>query len=168
MPFTATSSLQYGPAVLEHASQYPFEHYLALAESRPPDFVIGPAHNPYLRRWHLVRDRAAGNTYLHQILRDDDDRALHDHPWDSQSHVLAGVLREIMTDGERLLGAGTRAARSAESAHRLEVVEGPVWSLFTTGPWRREWGFHCPNGWRHWRDFTDSESGGGQIGRGCA
>ena len=26
--------------------------------------------------------------------------------------------------------------------------------------------FHCPQGWRHWRDFVD-EHDTGQVGRGC-
>ena len=47
----------------------------------------------------------------------------------------------------------------------------PAWSLFITGPVTREWGFHCPQGWRHWKDFTSyrevGEDGRGCIGRGC-
>lgn len=118
------------------------ESLITKAERRAPDFVIGPSDNPYLKRWYLKRDRQQGNIYLHQVLRDDDDRALHDHPWDSQSVVLKGVLREVMADSSRVLYAGDNASRAAEVAHRLEVVEGPVWTLFITGPWRREWGFH--------------------------
>lgn len=30
----------------------------------------------------------------------------------------------------------------------------------------REWGFACPKGWVHWRDFVDARDAG-QIGRGC-
>mgnify|MGYP000066528385 CR=1 FL=1 len=52
------------------------------------------------------------------------------------------------------------------SAHRIELVAGPVWTLFLTGPFRREWGFHCPQGWRHWRDFT-SGANGERVGKGC-
>jgi hypothetical protein len=36
-----------------------------------------------------------------------------------------------------------------------------------TGPKVREWGFLCPNGWRHWTDFLDADNPG-QPGRGCA
>jgi hypothetical protein len=79
--------------------------------SREPDFIIGDQANPYLVRWWLRRDREHGCEYLHQILRDDDDRALHDHPWPSTSIVLSGVLREIMPDGERLLTPGSITSR---------------------------------------------------------
>lgn len=42
----------------------------------------------------------------------------------------------------------------------------PVTTLFITGPKIREWGFLCPKGWRHWKDFCDS-CDHGVIGRGC-
>lgn len=134
--------------------------------SRNPDFVIGPPDDPYLVRWWLRRDREEGSIYLHCICHDDDDRALHDHPWSSTSIVLRGQLREVMPDGERILSPGDIVSRSAKDAHRLEVVDGPVWTLFITGAVEREWGFHCPNGWVHWREFTSADNKG-EIGRGC-
>ena len=134
---------------------------------RAPDEQIGPHGNRYLLRWWLRREPLRGNIYLHQVLRDDDDRALHDHPWDSTSIILRGTMKEILKGSARVLEPGSITFRDAETAHRLEVVSGPVWSLFITGPKKRDWGFHCPNGWRHWREFTDSENGGSQIGRGC-
>lgn len=135
--------------------------------NREPDIVIGEPSAPYLVRWYLRRERPEGSIYLHCIHRSDDDRALHDHPWPSTSIVLQGTLREILPDGSRLLTPGSIASRNATDAHRLEVVEGPVWTLFITGAVEREWGFHCPNGWIHWRDFTDPSSNGQQIGNGC-
>ena len=134
---------------------------------RKPDFVIGGEDNPYMRRWHLQRQADTSSIYLHQVLRDDDDRALHDHPYHSVSVVLRGVMREILPGGKsRELRAGSVVTRSAEDAHRLEVIEGPVWSLFVTGPRIREWGFHCSNGWRHWKDFVNPDDPG-QPGPGC-
>ncbi|WP_287865143.1 hypothetical protein [Achromobacter sp.] len=47
---------------------------------RPPDFVIGDAADPYLRRGWIISRNPVFNLYLHQFLRSDDDRALHDHP----------------------------------------------------------------------------------------
>lgn len=134
---------------------------------REPDVQIGPEHNRYLKRWWLRRDPAQGNVYLHQILRNDDDRALHDHPWDSTSIILRGTLREVLMEGARVLPAGSITYREADVAHRLEVIDGPVWSLFLTGPKTREWGFHCPKGWRHWTVFTDPTTDGETVGRGC-
>ncbi len=140
---------------------------LAGLGGREPDFIIGGAEDPYIRRWWLKRERESGSMYLHQIIRDDDDRALHDHPWPSTSIVLRGTLREVLPDGEsRLLKPGSITSRAAKDAHRLEVVDGPVWTLFVTGPVERSWGFHCPKGWVPWREFV-SPSDAGKVGRGC-
>jgi hypothetical protein len=57
--------------------------------------------------------------------------------------------------------------RSPRSAHRVELTTGPCWSLFITGPVIRSWGFHCQQGWRHWKEFVDQRDSG-QVGKGCA
>lgn len=138
---------------------------------RPADVSIGGERDPYLRRWWVIPRNPLFNIYLHQFLRDDDDRALHDHPWFSLSLVLAGRLREHTIDRggihrRRELAAGTWRLRSAWFAHRLELPAGDCWTLFITGPVLRRWGFHCPSvGWRYWREFTDPS--GMRIGRGC-
>ena len=130
-----------------------------------PDFVIGdPA---YLRRWFIIPRNEWQNIYLHHILRDDDDRALHDHPWDNGSLLLAGRYREVTPDGVFVREPGALIMRKATDSHRLELIGGEhCISLFFTGPKIREWGFHCPKGWVHWRDFTAGEAGE-LVGRGC-
>lgn len=149
---------------------------------RAPDFIIGGAEHPYMLRWWVIPRNRWFNIYLHKILRDDDDRALHDHPWWNVSILLRGAYREVMPDLSRrptpyariadlptrakLRRAGSIVFRRATASHRLEVAKGPVWSLFITGPVIREWGFHCPRGWRYWRDFVASNDPGA-VGRGC-
>lgn len=90
-------------------------------------------------------------------------------------------------------GSGDIVFRSAKSAHRIELhqdikavyaslndggielayerSEIPVITLFITGPRIREWGFLCPQGWRHWRDYvapgTGQGTSGSEIGKGC-
>lgn len=130
----------------------------------PPNYVIG--NPPYLLRWWLLPRNRWFNIYLHKILRDDDDRALHDHPWSSVSIVLRGSYLEITPHGTRLYEAGSVIFRTATLPHRLEVVDGPVWTLLITGPRKREWGFHCPRGWVPWKQFVAPHDSG-QIGRGC-
>ncbi len=133
--------------------------------ARSPDFVIGaPA---YMRRWWIIPRNEQQNVYLHEGLRDDDDRALHDHPWPNQSFLIRGRYREITPEGAFIREAGSLITRAATDAHRLELVDGePFISLFFTGPKVREWGFHCPKGWVHWRDFTAGVNGE-LVGRGC-
>ena len=43
---------------------------------RDPDFVIGRPGKPYLLRWWVIQRNRWFNIYLHQILENDDDRAL--------------------------------------------------------------------------------------------
>jgi len=128
-----------------------------------PDFVIG---DRYLERWYIFPRNRLCNLYLHVINWDDDDRALHDHPWASLSYVVSGTLLEILEAGDKVRRSGQLVYRPAKLAHRLEVVNGPVVTLFLTGPRVREWGFHCPGGWVHWRVFTDPDDIG-KAGRGC-
>lgn len=132
-----------------------------------PHFEIGGHERPYIRRWWLIPRNRVFNVYLHQILRSDDDRALHCHPWHNVSIVLSGCYREHLRDGlSRLRSAGCLIARDAETAHRLEIIDRPAWTLFLTGPRIRDWFFHCPQGLVHWRDFTNPLDTG-TVGRGC-
>lgn len=133
------------------------------AERHAPDFVIG---DDYLIRWWLIPRNRFFNVYLHAICRDDDDRALHDHPWFNVSYILSGAYLEITPAGEFRRQPGDVVLRRPKYVHRLVVADGPVWSLFITGPRVREWGFWCPNGWRHHSEFT-APGNAGQIGRGC-
>lgn len=131
---------------------------------RKPDFIIG---DNYLRRWWVIPRNHGCNVYLHEILHSDDDRALHDHPWDNTSYVLEGEYEEHTPDGVFIRNAGDVVSRPAEAAHRLVIPEGGrALTLFFTGPAKRDWGFHCPKGWVPWREFVD-ENDTGQVGRGC-
>lgn len=136
----------------------------ALARRREPDQNIGPG---YLHRWHLLPRNPLFNIYLHRFLRSDDARALHDHPWMSLSYCLSGVLLEHLPgERNRYVRQGTWAWRWPRSAHRLDLTTPEAWTLFVTGPRVREWGFYCPQGWRHWRDFCPPDDPN-SIGRGC-
>jgi hypothetical protein len=134
--------------------------------SRPPDVKIGGADNPYMLRWHAIPRNRFFNIYLHQFLRSDDDRALHDHPWVSCSVLLEGAYIEITPAGEFLRVQGDFAIRRATASHRIELRHGSCMTMFITGPRVRQWGFHCPKGWRHWKDFVHPTDKGA-VGPGC-
>ena len=147
-------------------------HTIPISESRAPDVVIGGADNPYMHRWWLIPRNRFFNIYLHHFMRSDDDRALHDHPWWNLSVLLTGRYCEHTIDAgginiRTFRNAGDFKFRGAGAAHRIELYDGFCWTLFVTGPRLREWGFHCPKGWVHWRDFTNPGDGGRTIGRGC-
>lgn len=150
---------------------------MAQAIGRPADLVIGGNDNPYLRRWHLTPRGNGPATYLHQFLRDDDDRALHDHPWPSVGIILDTGYLEHMPDGMAMRCPGDMIHRTPEHRHRVSLLrddEGrprPAWTLFFVGARVREWGFWCPGSgggerFVHWREFTAGEHGE-LIGKGC-
>lgn len=116
---------------------------------RAPDVYIGGKTNTYLRRWFVIPHNRWFNIYLHQFLRSDDDRALHDHPWWNLSWLLEGEYIEhtavrppregVMSEEhyewrweEALKPGGPRkqthrkagqiAFRGAKTAHRIQLM----------------------------------------------
>jgi hypothetical protein len=156
------------------------------AQRRAPDFQIGGAENPYCNRWYVIPRNRLFNIYLHQFVRDDDDRALHCHPWLNCSLLLRGRYSEVQflrrpTAGRDLPSTieiprrpGRPVFRRPSTAHRVVLARDenhrpiPCWSLFLTGPVIRSWGFWCSKGrWVHWREFTAGDRGE-IVGKGCA
>lgn len=170
---------------------------------REPDFIVGQdsPQGAYLLRWYVTpwrgwfrhvpeasrtrwqrlvvrATRWLPNLYLHQFLRDDDDRALHDHPSWACSLILAGgyVEHTIAAGGIHCRmehAAGSLRFLPTRHAHRIELHRNeagdprPCWTLFLFGPTVRDWGFHCPErGWVHWRKFT-ADGKPGEVGKGC-
>lgn len=97
---------------------------------------------------------------LHHILKSDEDRGWHDHPWDFLSILLTNGYTEHRPDiayggflynMRAYIPQFTLVSRWAEDRHRLELTDGPVWTLVFTGPRRREWGFIDSRGqWTHY------------------
>lgn len=171
-------------------------------DTREPEFTIGSGADPFLRRWYVIREnqrwlgldpdrrhrvlqenqradtdrKLCTNIYVHQIIRSDDDRALHDHPWPWMTIILSGSYIECLplrpsepageVVGHRREPGDCVVRLRAERPHRLVLLgDAPVITLFVTGPKLREWGFWCENGWRHWRVFTATDESGNS--RGC-
>jgi hypothetical protein len=98
-----------------------------------------------------VRVRDADQLFLHHILRDDDARALHDHPWRWITVMFAGAYTEILPEGRtRETSAGDVRVNPATHTHRV-IVRRPVWTLVAAGLAERAWGFHPVHGWADWR-----------------
>ena len=147
-----------------------------------PHVIIGSSANPYMLRWYLLPRNHRINIYLHKFMRDDDDRALHDHPWWFASFMLKGKYIEWMPMPYTVLGqtviepqtrtAGSLAFRSAEHRHCVKLPRRedgspiPCWTLVMTGPKTRLWGFHCPKGFVPWYEFGRYGDTGDE-GAGC-
>ncbi len=58
-------------------------------------------------------------------------------------------------------------ARTLGPSSHPDRHEVPSWSLFLVSPQVREWGFHCPKGWRHWKEFLGRADSAHNDGAGC-
>lgn len=129
---------------------------------RPPDLILRDKHGDiYLHRWWLVPRNNERNIYLHQFTGDDDDRAMHDHPYDSVSYILSVGYFEQTKWGQHFRAPGEVVRRESTWPHRVVLVRDeagnkvPSWSLFITGPRLvhsisgvlGDWGFYLPSGW---------------------
>ncbi len=84
---------------------------------------------------------------IHHILRKDNDRDGHDHPWNCRTIILRGWYNEdrLMPDGTWKgfhRKAGDTATLSFGEYHNItDVSEGGVWTLFITEEYQGTWGF---------------------------
>ncbi|MGU3650626.1 hypothetical protein [Mycolicibacterium sp. A43C] len=152
-----------------------------------PHQVIGGSDRPYLRRWYVIPRNPVLNVYVHQFLRSDDDRALHDHPWWFVSVILKGAYVEVSEQPEQKRKTTYRCApeyrdspgldhmiklprrmfafRPATFRHRVALFnesewsdrEVPCWTLIVTGRRVRTWGFWCRRLIDVWSAETNEE-----------
>lgn len=128
--------------------------------------IYNGLNQPYLKRWRLLPRNRWLNIYIHKFIASDDPRAQHDHPYANMSVILKGRYLEHRGPHRHMRRAFVPILRKASQPHRVELIDGPVWTLFITGPRVREWGFHCKSGWKHWRDFVDPDDIN-KVGPGC-
>lgn len=122
----------------------------------------------YMRRWRLGPDWLPG-LRVHHIALSDQDRELHDHPFDFVSFIVSGGYIEHTPQGRFVRKPGDFVVRRAEDTHRIELrkqalryedgkcvekIEVPAWTIVLRGPYRRDWGFITrPGVWIMWKDF---------------
>lgn len=104
----------------------------------------------YMQRW--IIQHPWGHIRLHHILKSDEGRDLHDHPFDFISFLLIGWYIEHLPGGDQRF-VNCVNVHKAEDLHRLEL-DIPVWTLVFTGPRRRSWGFKTASGWVPWREYA--------------
>lgn len=139
--------------------------------------IVNCNHEPYLYRWYLLRTKRVA-IFIHKFTRSDEDRALHDHPWDFfVLPVWRGYIehssRNLTLDEKlvvvRLSQADLNAPvpmwrrvlpiigarfRRGEYRHRVELIDGkPAWSIFIRFTERRAWGFWPREGFTAWNKW---------------
>jgi hypothetical protein len=100
--------------------------------------------NPYNRDTHKCKHAwFPWSIRIHHILREDYDRALHDHPWNARTFILHGWYREVREDGALIRRcAGDTARLNFGEFHQIrEVSDGGVWTMFITSRFQGTWGF---------------------------
>jgi len=115
--------------------------------------LIGSGGDVYLDRIYLIQTPWFGIMF-HRIFRPDNQRDLHDHPWNFLSLILLGSYVEDTVDGPRERRWWNR--KRAEDRHSIrEVGRSPVWTLVFTGRKRRTWGFWVDGGTRFvkWTEY---------------
>ena len=103
---------------------------------------LGLEECPYLERWML--DLRLFSIRIHHFRSNDDDRALHDHPWSFLTFILKGGYTDVSDIGDKHLKRFSFNYRHATHKHTVEVDPGGVWTLCLTGPKHRNWGFWVP------------------------
>lgn len=132
--------------------------------------IVNCDRDLYLTRWFLIRTPVFA-LFLHQFIRSDEDRALHDHPW---AFIVIPLWRGYYEHSEQACDCfwcrnhptmpprmfptfrrvwpiiGTRFRR-ATYRHRVELIDGrPSWSLFIRFRKQRVWGFWTATGFVAW------------------
>jgi hypothetical protein len=113
--------------------------------------VISDESGPYMVRWRIIDCQWFG-IYLHKIMRSDNDRHFHDHPFDFLSIMLAGGYSEVTPQAVVKRNAPSVCFRRAEHLHRL-ILSSLCWTLIFRGGRRRQWGFQTDDGWVDWEHY---------------
>lgn len=130
----------------------------------------------HFRRWSILSTKWF-NIYIHCIYKPDEDKHLHDHPWDFYGIVLKGVYIEeislINTEEFLSMVKSEDLPTKRIFRHPLFVVyrksyiphkilhiltNKPVWTLIFTTKKNREWGYIGEDGWINHKDYRKKKN----------
>ncbi|WP_460093748.1 hypothetical protein [Pseudomonas sp. S2_B03] len=145
--------------------------------------------NPYSRQTHKPALWWCPWSFrIHHIMRPDEDRDLHDHPWNARTIILRGWYTEqrpasaewkekfksclIPNPDPKLVDwatndacewierdQGDTARLNHGEYHRIDQVSpGGVITLFITSKWRGDWGFLVNGVKVPWRTYTGTDN----------
>ncbi|WP_280568144.1 hypothetical protein [Chromohalobacter sp. 296-RDG] len=163
-------------------SRRPVADWLIKRSQRTPYFHLVKDGNTYMRRWWLFNpyDQESRkpqhrwcpiSVRVHHISQQDDDRLLHDRPWNARTIILHGSYLEEKPTGVdgRHPERGHRVSRHTVSVlrqrgdtapigygkfHRIHTVsKGGVYTLFISGKYRGTWGFLVDGVKVPWREY---------------
>jgi hypothetical protein len=95
----------------------------------------------HFRRWQILKTRWF-SIWIHCIYAPDEDKHLHNHPWDFKSMVIKGSYLEETENGNIFQKFGKFNSRNGDDFHKiLKLNTEKVYSLFFVTPPKREWGY---------------------------
>ena len=86
---------------------------------------------------------------LHWLNTPDPEPWEHDHPVAFLSLIVRGSYTETR-DGKTYRRRWFNFLRSTD---RHRIIEAGAVTLCLMGPKVRDWGYHTPEGWRHWKAY---------------
>ena len=139
-------------------SREPVANWIIRRAMRTPYTQITSAdgREVYMSRWWLFNPYPAESSgrlrrfswcpisvRVHHINRPDQDRHLHDHPWNARTIILQGGYLERRQGGEyRVMSRGKTARLRFGEYHRIaSLAPLGAMTLFVTGKYRGTWGF---------------------------
>jgi len=113
----------------------------------------------YITRFHLLKTPWFA-ICLHWLNHPDPEPYDHDHPVTFLSLILRGWYREqrtvTLTTTHTVKHRWYNFIRATPTfAHTIVEVAPKTLTLAIMGPKTREWGYHLPGGWMHWKTYTD-------------
>ena len=141
--------------------------------------------NPYSRDTHKPALWLCPCSFrIHHIMRHDEDRDLHDHPWNARTIILRGwyieerlepagtddmlksgplqwleALDDLFKVSTSTRNPGDTARLNHGEYHRIDQVSpGGVYTLFITSKWRGDWGFLVNGVKVPWRTYTGTDN----------
>ena len=107
----------------------------------------------HFRRWEILKTRWF-SIYIHGIYAADQDKHLHNHPWDYKSIVLKGSYIEETNNGVNLLKFGTVTSRNGKDYHKIKtLLTKSVYTLFIVSPAKRVWGYQVDGSWMNHEEY---------------
>lgn len=131
---------------------------------------------PYLNRYYLFgRGRTSEKSdhklilpwlpfvvYLHHFKSGDKDHALHNHPWEGTSIILAGgYIEEYKNERNEVSVREVKPFQvnrfHENHFHRVVLLEEDAWTLFIAKRHLQDWGFWDPKTKRFtpWYDYNE-------------
>lgn len=102
----------------------------------------------HFRRWKIFESNWF-NIYIHQILKSDTDKHLHNHPWNFISFIIQSGYFETRPEGVRPCFGGV-VVKKAREFHKIKLIpksilgedETECWTLVFTGKRiNPDWGY---------------------------